>query len=177
MEDEKRDIGCYIRSNPTQRCHRKRIKEIWKEWIRFKTTSQRLADQVWTIIKKGSLSDLEIRKIHQEINRKPKQDTNTITDTLNAEKQEHFNRNEPQSNKNRNSTHWIQIEGTLTQEEEMDFENLKRIMSGEKTTLPSLINQDWRTVKEEIEKKNGLLLPISMKNVMEVNEQIYTGAK
>ena len=34
----------------------------------------------------------------------------------------------------------------------MIIENLKRIMSEKKTRLPSLRNQDWRTVKTETEK-------------------------
>ena len=42
--------------------------EIWQECVNFQTTSQRLADQVRTIIKKGWFSDLEILEIHQKIN-------------------------------------------------------------------------------------------------------------
>ena len=63
--------------------------EIEEECTRFQTTSQRLADQVRTMIKKGWFSDIEIQQIHQKRNTEPKQDTNTITVTLNTEKQEH----------------------------------------------------------------------------------------
>ena len=42
--------------------------EIWQEHSNFQTTSQRHADQVRTIIKKGWFSDLEILEIHQKIN-------------------------------------------------------------------------------------------------------------
>ena len=58
--------------------------EIWEE-----CSSQILVDQVWTIVKKGCLCDQEIVKILQEINREPQQDTNTISDTPNTEKEEH----------------------------------------------------------------------------------------
>ena len=40
--------------------------EIWQEYSNYQTTSQRLADQVSTIIKKGWFSDLEIIEIHQK---------------------------------------------------------------------------------------------------------------
>ena len=74
---------------------------IWKEWARFKTTSQRLAEQDRMIIKKDWFSDLEISEIHQQINRESRQqDHNTIIETLNTEKQEHSNRSKTQSNSN-----------------------------------------------------------------------------
>ena len=38
------------------------------------------------------------------------------------------------------------MEQILTQEEKMNIEIMKRIMSEQKTALPSLGNQDWRTV-------------------------------
>ena len=39
----------------------------------------------------------------------------------------------------------------------MNIEILKRIMSEKKTTLPSLRNQDWETVKVETEKNKRLI--------------------
>ena len=105
-EANKLALHCYFWSNSTQRGNWKRRTEIWEECTRFQTKSQRLADQVKTIIKKGWFSDLEIFEIHQKINRESKQqDSNTITDTPNTEKQEHSNRNEPRSNNNQNTTH------------------------------------------------------------------------
>ena len=53
----------------------------------------------------------------------------------------------------------------------------KEIGSEKKTTLPSLRNQDWKTVKTETEKINKLLTNMSMKNITELNEQINAGAK
>ena len=47
---------------------------------------------------------------------------------------------------------------------------------GKKTTLPSLRNIEWRTVKMEMEKMNQLLTYISTKT-FELNEFIYAGAK
>ena len=50
-------------------------------------------------------------------------------------------------------------------------------MSEKKTTLPSLRNQDWRTVKSETEKVNDLLTNIPTNDITELNDLIYTGAK
>ena len=43
--------------------------EIWQECAKFQTTTQRLADQVRKIIKKGWFSDLEILEIKKHINK------------------------------------------------------------------------------------------------------------
>ena len=40
--------------------------EIWQERSTFQTTSQRLADQVRTIMKKGWFSDIELLEIHKK---------------------------------------------------------------------------------------------------------------
>ena len=50
-------------------------------------------------------------------------------------------------------------------------------MNSEKITLPSLMNIEWRTVKEETNKVNQVLTYISTNNITELNELIYTGAK
>ena len=65
-EDNQLALQCYFRSNPSQRRYRKRMIEIWQECAKFQTTSQRLADQVRTIIKKVWFSDLEILEIHKK---------------------------------------------------------------------------------------------------------------
>ena len=88
-----------FRSNPTLRGYRKRMLEIWQEYTSFQSTSQRLVDQVGTIIKKGLFSDLEILETNNE------QDTNTVSDTLGFNKQEQSNRNEPPTPENRNTAH------------------------------------------------------------------------
>ena len=66
---------------------------------------------------------------------------------------------------------------TLTQEQKVNLENLKRNMNSEKTTLPSLGNIEWRTVKTEKNKINQVLPYISMNNITELNELIYAGVK
>ena len=53
--------------------------ETWQEYVSFQATSQRLADQIKTIVKKGWFSDFEILEIHQKTNNE--QDTNTIKHT------------------------------------------------------------------------------------------------
>ena len=109
-EDNKLALHCYFMSNPSKRRYRKRMIEIWEEYARFRTISQSLADQVRTIIKKAWFFDLEILEIRRKTNSESKQDTNTITDTPNIEKQEQLNRNDQQINNNQNTT----------QEEEMN---------------------------------------------------------
>ena len=66
---------------------------------------------------------------------------------------------------------------TLSQEQQTNLENLKRIMNSEKTTLPSLTNIEWRTLKTETNKINQMLLYISTNNIAELNKLIYAGAK
>ena len=62
-------------------------------------TSERLADQVRTIIKKGSFSDLEILEIiNNEL------ESNTVPDTSNINKQKQPNRNERPTSENGNTT-------------------------------------------------------------------------
>ena len=50
-------------------------------------------------------------------------------------------------------------------------------MSSEKTTLPSLRNLEWKTLKLETNKINHILPYISTNNITELNELIYAGAK
>ena len=83
-EDNQLALHCYFKSNPTQRGCRKRMMEIWQELSIFQTTSQRLADQVRTIMKKGWFSELEIIEIHQKINDQERR--NTLPDTANINK-------------------------------------------------------------------------------------------
>ena len=57
----------------------------------------------------------------------------------------------------------------------MMIENLKKIIYEKKTRLPSIRNQNWKTVKAESENIKELLTHISTNNIMELNELIYTG--
>ena len=50
-------------------------------------------------------------------------------------------------------------------------------MNREKTTLASLRNIEWRTVKTETNKLNQVLPYMSTNNVAELNGLIYAGAK
>ena len=72
--------------------------EIWQELSNFQTTSQRLSDQVRTIIKKGWFSNLEIIEIHQKINDQ-QCSNNTLPDTANINKQKQSIRKEHQLRK------------------------------------------------------------------------------
>ena len=50
-------------------------------------------------------------------------------------------------------------------------------MNSVKTTLPSLRNIEWRTLKTETNRINQMLPYISTNNISELNDLIYTGAK
>ena len=82
-EDNQLALHCYFRSNPSQRGYRKRMIEIWQEFASFQTKSQRLADQVRTIIKKSWFSDFEILEIHQKTH---KQDNKYQTHQVSSNK-------------------------------------------------------------------------------------------
>ena len=119
-EDNQLALHCYFRSNPTQRGYRKRVMEIWRELSNFQTTSQRLADQVRTIMKKGWFSGLEIIEIHQKINYQERSN-NTLPGTSNFNKQKQPIQNEPPTSENGNptqpnTTQQNNPEKTLTQE-------------------------------------------------------------
>ena len=136
---------------------------------------QRLADQVKTIIKKGWFSDFGILEIHQKINNQ--QDNNTVPDISRINKQKQPKRNEPPTLENGNTIQPNNPKQILSQEQKLNLENLKRIMKSEKTTLPSLRNIEWRTVKTEMNKINQVLAYISTNNITKLNELIYAGAK
>ena len=57
-------------------------------------------------------------------------------------------------------------EETLSQEQQIHLENVKRIMCSEKTTLPSLRNIKWKTLKIETNKINH----IHTNNITKLNE-------
>ena len=113
--------------------------------------SQRLSDQVRTILQKGWFSDLELLEIHQKI---LKQNYNTVPDTPSGVKQKQSNEKEPQTSANEN-----------------------KIMNSEKTILPSLRNIEWKALKRETNKINHILPYIPTNNITELNELIYAGAK
>ena len=148
--------------------------EIWQECAKFQTTSQRLVDQVRTIIKKGWFSDLELLEIHQKTN---KQNCNTVPDTSCGIKQKQSNEKEPQTSANENTpapkdTLPSGQEETLSQEQNINRDNINRIISSEKTILPSLRKTEWKTLKIETDKINHILPYIPTNNITELNEII-----
>ena len=142
--------------------------ESWQECSNFQTTSQRNADQV-NQIKKDWFSDLEIIEIHKKINNQ--QSNNTVPDTSSNNKKTQPNQKEPPTSENGNSTQLNNTqpnnpEQTLSQEQKLNLEYLKRIMTEENTTLPSYRNLEWRTVKAERNKVNQVLTYISTNNII-----------
>ena len=82
---------------------------------------------------------MEILEIRKKINNK--QDSNTISDTQSIVKQLQSNRNEPPTSENINTTQPNNTEQTLTQEQIINLENLKRIMNTEKKEYLTIIKQ------------------------------------
>ena len=172
-EDNYLAQNCYFRSNPSQWGYRKRVIEIWREYASFQTTSQRLADQVRTIIIKGWFSDLEILEIHQ----KTQTQDSTIPNTSSGTNQKQHIWNELPTLENEYATVASNPAETLAQEQQKNLENLKRIMNCVKTTLPSLRDIEWRTPKTETNRINQMLPYTSTYNISKLNDLIYAGAK
>ena len=60
-------IECWIRSDPTTRGYRKRMKQIWDEKGLFQANEQRIVDQARMIRVNGWLTDIEIEGIRRRI--------------------------------------------------------------------------------------------------------------
>ena len=80
-----------------------------------------------------------------------KQNYNTVPDTSSDVKQKQSKENERPTTENENTalpndTLPSNHEETQLQEQKINLENVKRIMSSEKTTLPSLRNIEWKTL-------------------------------
>ena len=91
------------------------------------------------MIKKDWFSDLEILESHQKINYK--QDSNTVSDISGINKKTQTNRNEQPVSENGNikqpnNAQPNNPEQTLTREQKVNLEQLKRIMGSEKVTSP-----------------------------------------
>ena len=104
---------------------------------------------------KGWFSAVKILEIHWKINNE--QDSKTISDTPSIDQQEQSNWNEWAISETRNTTPSNNTEQTLTREQKINLENSKRVMNEQKTTLPSLRNIEWRTIKMETGKINQVL--------------------
>ena len=148
-EDNQLALCCYIRSNPILIGYWKRMIEIWQECANFQT-SQRLAEQFRTIIKKAQFSDVEILEIYQKIN--IEQNSNTVPDTSRINKQKKSLPNEPPTLENGNATQPQNAQPnhtqqTQTQEPRVNLEILKWIRNGENTILRSRRNIDKKSTK------------------------------
>ena len=133
-EHNQLELHGYFRSNPSQKGYRKRMIEIWQEYANFLTTSQRLADQVRTIIKKDWFSDLKILEIYQKT---LNLNYNTVRNTSSGVKQKHLTENELLTSENENTTLPNSAQSnnhkeTLSQEQKIYLENVLRIMNCEK---------------------------------------------
>ena len=130
------------------------------------------------MIKKGWFSDLEILDIHQKTNT---QDDITVLDISRVVKQNQSNRNELPSSRNKNAALPNNAQPSnpkeTSQEQKINLENVKKMMNSGKTTLTSLRNIEWGTLKRETNKMNKVLPYISRDNITELNELIYAGTK
>ena len=105
-----------------------------------------------------------------------------MPDTPSAVKRKQSNEKEPQTLANENTTLPNDTlpnnqEETLSQEQKVYLENVKRIMNSEKTIIASLRNIEWKTLKIKTNKINHILPYITTNNITELNELIYAGAK
>ena len=105
-----------------------------------------------------------------------------MPDTPSGVEQEQSNEKELQTSANENTTLPNDTlsnnqEETLSQEQKVNLENVKRIMNSEKTILPSLRNIEWKTLKIETNKIYHILPYIPTNNITELYELIYAGAK
>ena len=105
-----------------------------------------------------------------------------MPDTPSGVNQKKSKEKEPQKSANQNTTlpkYTLSNnqEETLSQEQKVNLENVKRIMNTEKTILPSLRNIEWKTLKIETNKINHIQPYIPTNNITELNELIYAGAK
>ena len=106
----------------------------------------------------------------------------SVPDTSGGVKQKQSNEKEQPTSANKNTTLPNDTlprnrEETLSQEQKINLENVRRIMSSEKTILLSLGNIELKTLKIETNKINHILPYIPTNNITELNELIYTGAK
>ena len=103
-------------------------------------------------------SDLETLEIQEQIYKKTYQQVpNTVSETLDTEKPKTSKQKEILSDSNRNTIQPNTTIQILTQEEKLSEENMKGIMSEKKPTLPSLRNQQWKTLNIETEKNKRLI--------------------
>ena len=106
---------------------------------------------------------------------------NNNNNTPSGFKQKQSNEKEPQTSANENTTPPNDTlssnqEETLSQEQKVNLENVKRSMNKETTILPSLRNIEWKTLKIETNKINHILPYIPTNNITELNELIYARA-
>ena len=64
-------IECWLRSEPSKRGYRQRLKRLWDELCVFEATEQRLACQARAIRLNEWLTSLEIEEIKQKIENNP----------------------------------------------------------------------------------------------------------
>ena len=72
-------IECWIRSEPTKRKYRQRMKQIWDEIGVFSTTEQRLADQARQIRVNKWLTEMEIEEIKRMCQEKNEEEVGDLT--------------------------------------------------------------------------------------------------
>ena len=108
------------------------------------------------MIRKGWFSYLEILR-NTPYWETCQHDTTIETETLNTEMPETSNQRQTLNDNNQDTSHPNTVEQSLTQEEKMNIDIMKIIMSEKKTELPSLKNQDWKIVKAQTEKNKRLI--------------------
>ena len=104
-----------------------------------------------------------------------------ISDTPSIKNQKQCNRNKPPTSENRNATQpnnaQPNTEQTLTQEQKVNLDILKRIINGEILPYHHLETLNEEQSRRKQKKINQVLTYISTNKTTELNELIYAGAK
>ena len=106
----------------------------------------------------------------REIDQKTQTQDSTIPNTSSGANQKQHIRNELPNVENEYAKVPSKPTETLSQEQQTNQENLKRIMNRVKTTLPLLRNIEWRTLKTE--KKEQIKCYLTYQQIIYLSKMI-----
>ena len=171
-------IECWIRSDPTTRRCRKRMKKIWDEKGLFQANEQRIVDQARMIRVNGWLTEIEIEDIRRRIE--------------GAGEQEHENEDEEQAEQydaemQETYTHIsfldeerllnrAQIAGFEDEEKELLKDVINNIRNNPDKNPPNLRYIERKKVKVATNKISKVISIIRTENITETNTLIKAAA-
>ena len=195
-------IECWLRSDPTIRGYRKRMKHIWDERGIFESSEQRLADQARQIRTNDWLTTVEV----EEIKRKIETEIEDNGDNDEIDMMIESGGNEMANNDNTNNLEQLEDETSQNDENEIHQESVGLFMQELELTRmvelnefddeqkeivaemfgyirenphkipPNLRYMDRKKVKSETEKVNSVLCVFETENITETNIVIKAAA-